>query len=166
MKKVIALLLFLISSPAWSTPCLTPGIALDEIRLTMDGAVAHFRTLISGSPVNDCTVSGGTFFLLDFDFGDGQTQHGGGFDVFHTYQPGSFLATETVHLFADYVAPNIETCFGNNQTDCTPVSHSFREVITQQFNITVVPEPETYALMLAGLSLFGWVGRRRKRRAA
>jgi hypothetical protein len=30
--------------------------------------------------------------------------------------------------------------------------------------LTAVPEPETYAMMLAGLGLMGWVGRRRKQK--
>ncbi|HEX3169847.1 MAG TPA: PEP-CTERM sorting domain-containing protein, partial [Burkholderiales bacterium] len=29
-----------------------------------------------------------------------------------------------------------------------------------------VPEPESYAMMLAGLALLGWVGRRRKLKTA
>ena len=33
---------------------------------------------------------------------------------------------------------------------------------TTQFSITPIPEPETYALMLAGLAAIGFVGRRRK----
>ena len=33
---------------------------------------------------------------------------------------------------------------------------------TVTLNIAAVPEPETYAMMLAGLGLLGWVGRRRK----
>ena len=32
--------------------------------------------------------------------------------------------------------------------------------------ITAVPEPSTYALMLAGLGVIGWLGRRRQRHAA
>ncbi|MCW5643604.1 MAG: PEP-CTERM sorting domain-containing protein [Rhodoferax sp.] len=31
---------------------------------------------------------------------------------------------------------------------------------------SAVPEPEIYAMLLAGLGLIGWVGRRRKRNAA
>ena len=33
-------------------------------------------------------------------------------------------------------------------------------------NVTAVPEPETYALMLAGLGVVGWAARRRRSRAA
>ncbi|HLL10762.1 MAG TPA: FxDxF family PEP-CTERM protein [Rubrivivax sp.] len=31
-----------------------------------------------------------------------------------------------------------------------------------QLNVTAVPEPETYALMLAGLALVGWLKRRQR----
>jgi len=31
--------------------------------------------------------------------------------------------------------------------------------------VASVPEPETYAMLLAGLVLVGWVGRRRKQKA-
>jgi hypothetical protein len=31
------------------------------------------------------------------------------------------------------------------------------------YTVTAVPEPETYAMMLAGLGLLGWVTRRKKR---
>jgi len=33
---------------------------------------------------------------------------------------------------------------------------------TTQFSVTPIPEPETYALMLAGLAALGFIGRRRK----
>jgi len=35
-----------------------------------------------------------------------------------------------------------------------------------RFSTTPIPEPETYAMMLAGLGLMGFVARRRKQRAA
>lgn len=31
------------------------------------------------------------------------------------------------------------------------------------YTVTAIPEPETYAMMLAGLGLLGWIGRRKKR---
>ena len=48
---------------------------------------------------------------------------------------------------------------GNTQQ---PLTLAFRGSIT---DVGVVPEPETYALMLAGLGLLGFVARRRKQRA-
>jgi hypothetical protein len=35
-----------------------------------------------------------------------------------------------------------------------------------QFNVAAIPEPETYAMLLAGLGLMGVIGRRRKQKAA
>jgi hypothetical protein len=34
-----------------------------------------------------------------------------------------------------------------------------------EFEVNQVPEPETYAMLLAGLGLLGWIGRRRKQKA-
>ncbi len=34
--------------------------------------------------------------------------------------------------------------------------------MTVNFNVTAVPEPETYAMLLAGLGLVGAIARRRK----
>lgn len=38
------------------------------------------------------------------------------------------------------------------------------EIRGQLFQVAVVPEPETYAMMLAGLGLIGWIGARRRNR--
>ena len=38
------------------------------------------------------------------------------------------------------------------------------EVRGQLFQVAVVPEPETYAMLLAGLGLIGWIGARRRNR--
>ena len=38
------------------------------------------------------------------------------------------------------------------------------EIRGQLFPVAVVPEPETYAMLLAGLGLIGWIGARRRNR--
>ena len=38
------------------------------------------------------------------------------------------------------------------------------EIRGQLFQVAVVPEPETYAMLLAGLGLIGWIGARRRNR--
>jgi len=42
----------------------------------------------------------------------------------------------------------------------------FNDVVFQMESVTPVPEPETYALLLAGLGLMGFVARRRRQRLA
>jgi hypothetical protein len=37
-------------------------------------------------------------------------------------------------------------------------------MITEGYLLTAVPEPETYAMLLAGLGLMGFVARRRKQK--
>ena len=44
------------------------------------------------------------------------------------------------------------------QTCALPISASYSGTV----NVTAVPEPETYALMLGGLAAIGFVARRRK----
>ena len=54
-------------------------------------------------------------------------------------------------------------CGGTTDTDITqfaPFSHDAQSAIS----VTAIPEPETYAMLLAGLGLMGFIARRRKQR--
>ena len=51
--------------------------------------------------------------------------------------------------------------FGFNQHSLDSIFGSATTTISN-FNVTPVPEPETYAMLLAGLSLLGFAARRRK----
>lgn len=57
--------------------------------------------------------------------------------------------------------------FGSNFTWLTKLSWSENALVTRDFqvdniNVTAVPEPETYAMLMAGLALVGYAARRRK----
>ena len=39
------------------------------------------------------------------------------------------------------------------------------EIRGQLIQVVAVPEPETYAMMVAGLGLIGWIGARRRKSA-
>jgi len=75
---------------------------------------------------------------------------------------------------ADYVAAfNYEAFFDNNEGVADGIS-VMNDDTTQHNYVTIarwapvaaVPEPETYAMFLAGLGLLGFVSRRRKQKAA
>ena len=174
MKRVIFVLLLLVSSHAWATPCNTPAWDPNINVMTLNNGVAHFRGLTAVIFGNDCWSDFSSAAEVNFDFGDGQTSHleflqnpgliGWEFD--HTYGEGNFVATVTQLLTVHFLSANFATCNSQNLSDCTYVPHGGTETLVKTFTVSHMPEPSTYAMMLAGLGLFGWVGRRRKWRAA
>jgi hypothetical protein len=48
--------------------------------------------------------------------------------------------------------------------ESTPFSGNFDTVAQDQLYLAPIPEPETYAMMLAGLGLIGFVAGRRRRK--
>jgi hypothetical protein len=66
--------------------------------------------------------------------------------------PGSFgIGVNAIHMeFDNFLAPNLSLVNGD-----IIVSHS-------QASMGLIPEPETYALMLAGLGVIGAIVRRRR----
>ena len=56
-----------------------------------------------------------------------------------------------------------DSCLDPNNIAVSTTACGFsQEVATVEFAVTVVPEPQTYALMLAGLAVVGFVARRRR----
>jgi hypothetical protein len=130
-------------------------------------------------------------FQFDFYSGDGQTQHWSLFaNGVCTGPAGTFAACSTsgsqpnltAHIATSftYAVPGTYTAiviinvFGS--FDQGGSFHSWNAPGGAQINLTVpfvgpftpvpVPEPETYALMLAGLGLISFAARRRKQKVA
>ena len=99
-------------------------------------------------------IIGGPNFGGVFDY-DGVTYQFNYFDTNHTIQPLSKAACEAV-----VVGSASPSCYGfvTKENGKTDVNFSFN---VQAINVPV-PEPETYAMLLAGLGLVGFVARRRR----
>ena len=61
----------------------------------------------------------------------------------------------------DFSAPELKVQFFTGQYDTRATGSLLSQIITPP-----IPEPETYAMMVVGLGVIGWVGRRRKLRKA
>lgn len=149
---------------------------------TLVGTTGTFNTLnytlygVNGTTTfgfsgNTPTVTGGTGSAVALASG---SLSGASFVSTNPAQ-GSFFANAgatlsfnpLVQAFFTSPSPFYSTAFSsftNTPTQVTPFNGGFR--ITQgggSFNLAApIPEPETYALMLAGLAAVGWVARRRR----
>ena len=104
--------------------------------------------------------------LLNFTFADlfagttvGNGGSGGGAGMFNSYM---VFGTGTGAAFTAYTGPGgaYDVVLGFN--DSLQVDGDYDDFIVG-LKVTAVPEPETYALMLAGLGAVGFLSRRRRR---
>ena len=158
MKPLLAILLFA-SSTAFATPTFITIQVFTEQAFFFNG-LWNFRGGVDlfdhfANPII-------TFGQANLDFGDGQSQtfngagfngnYSIGFETTHAYQPGSYVALMAFDIQGTYTLSN-----GDNGSR-VPINYHHEK----SFAITMVPEPATYAMMLAGLGLIGFVARRRK----
>ena len=68
------------------------------------------------------------------------------------------LQPSDVRLVGDELLINVENLQFNPSTSARV------NLAIEQGPLSPAPEPETYAMMLAGLTLIGWIGTRRSRR--
>lgn len=113
----------------------------DDPGFTNDGDLALLRVFLGADFVGQTTVALNRNDLMDQTIGYG---FNGPFD----------------NAYFAYVAPDLTPFTGGGMTNIGLI-----EIVDNIF-LTPVPEPETYALLLAGLGLMGFVARRRHRNLA
>lgn len=154
------------------------GVAFNEQSFTfsLQGDTANFTSpgfYESIDPLNSASVSvngvGSTTFLIPTRLGIAgnavffSREGGGGLDLF------DFIIDNPVDLttsFGPVAGYNVFALnqFVDVQTSLGLLTFSAADSVT--FSAAVVPEPETYALMLGGLGMTALVARRRRQRAA
>ena len=97
-------------------------------------------------------------------------------------QPGTALvalyASFGIDIVGQDISPSLASGYYAMVTGLSPGAHTiiyggsstafgpFDYQVTASINVIAVPEPETYALMLAGMAVVAWAARRRGLRAA
>ena len=126
------------------------------------GSPAVFSGVITnyGSSFVLDRADGGVFDLLSMDVGLlNNYRH---FDVYGYYPQGGYVHQYT---FLEYTYATLQTItFGNGFKGVNKLVFSsvYAQVDNINLSVTAVPEPETYALMLAGLGLVGFAARTRR----
>ena len=156
-----SLSVFAVAKSGYSVSSLVQASSSTSVNFTTGNGTA--AGVLSGS------VSGGAFNGDDF-----VAIHNDGsyYDDFQLYTGSSPYST-TAALAANggvagnfYAATGVETFIGvGTEQYGKGLSHAALTDVSYNFSVTAVPEPETYAMLLAGLGLVGFTARRRKQAA-
>jgi hypothetical protein len=179
MKQMIALLAFLASlaSPAWANT-FNMGVVNPVASQLVSYPEQPGQALVLD--YFNFTIAGGDWVTVDFQ---GMPQPGEGYNSIEFF----LRDTETfanMGMWAGYQTPGWGTSFFSTRTISgltagrdyrvevygwgNPMGSAtgrYELTLTAQGNLAPVPEPETYAMMLAGLGLLGVAARRRKQKA-
>lgn len=189
LKPLIAAMFVLAAASASAAPSSV------EATGTFDGSMAMFAQSFSvtgPSVLNSWTFYGtqleNTYFLFDvLDSSFSSITEGAGFagtwsaanggswsfaDISTPLSSGSYLATlsfsgeyGTVSMKTGvYTAPAYLITDATLETESGEISGSY-QYSASMTPVTAVPEPESYAMLLAGLGLMGAIARRRSRKA-
>jgi len=110
--------------------------------------VGDFRYTALSSSIN--LVSGQTYFIVGTTTGSSDGW---------VYQASNIVTNGITYTGSHYFASTSSLTFPS-------FSAPDRQYMTVNFDVAAVPEPETYALLLAGLGVMGGIARRRKSPAA
>ena len=161
MKRIICSSLLFFSSSVFAHTSMPPSFTVElqqmfQISADTSRFVGWFTFHENGGVITALTTTSGV------DFGDGQSfsNSGTSVSVNHTYAPGSFTAVMTLSAIGEW---RDTTSFTNNGEPplIVPINFNFQKSLV----VSHMPEPETYAMLLAGLGLLGFMARRRKQNA-
>ncbi|WP_240791862.1 PEP-CTERM sorting domain-containing protein [Rhodoferax bucti] len=98
-----------------------------------------------------------------YEKGLGESGYAGTYFEIRDALPASSVQSDSLTYASDLLTTPLSTSF-NNDTDATVTKMLVIGAFVQgeSFPVTPVPEPETYAMLLAGLGLMGAVARRRQ----
>ena len=108
------------------------------------------------------TLAAGTYTLSWIDAGRGN--YGGPTETYQVSVGGNVLSTESVNYGAGWTAKSLTfTTAGNTTLSFSGQTNYDATAFIDKVSVTTaVPEPETYAMLMAGLGLLGFIARRRK----
>jgi hypothetical protein len=129
---------------------------LSNVSVSLDGTIFPTNNIsVSSWSDTNFWVSGGAIASLD------GTQNNFNFRSFDNVATYDFLAIPFFSAVTNNAQAYISLAFNNYPVDVVGYN-------AQHWSVTAVPvpEPETYAMMLAGLGMLGFAARRRKQQAA
>ncbi|URI10332.1 FxDxF family PEP-CTERM protein [Aquincola tertiaricarbonis] len=127
-----------------------------DLSQAYDNSVSYGRNGLSFTDTVNFTLTG----LSDVSVTVGST--GLSNAVFSLYMGGSLLESTDITGKTVVVAPYTSLAAGAYSFVVSGTVNSKPGVYNLNANVAAVPEPETYALMLAGLGAVGFMARRRK----